>query len=181
MRIDPAIAALISTSGAFLFGIAAVHKLRDLPRFAAAFEAYGLLPVRLQPLLVVFVPLMEAGVAAGLLVPRYHAFAAAIGAALLLAYASAIAINLRQGRSDLRCGCGGPNDQRPIAAWMVWRNVLIALLLPALLLPAGSRQLELTDAVTIGLGSLACALLYACLDRLLGNGVGRAPQLRTGS
>ena len=55
--------------------------------------------------------------------------------ALLLTYAIAIAINLARGRRDLDCGCAGPNERRPIAAWMVWRNVGIAILLAAVLLP----------------------------------------------
>jgi len=61
--------------------------------------------------------------------------ASAAGAALLLAYAAAIAINLQRGRRDLACGCGGPHERRPIAAWMVWGNLLLAGLLGAVLLP----------------------------------------------
>jgi len=89
------------------------------------------------------------------------------GVALLLAYAVAIAINLARGRRDLDCGCAGPNDRRPISAWMVWRNVGMAILLAAALLPWSDRALVLTDGVTVGFGTACCALVYLCLDRLL--------------
>jgi hypothetical protein len=85
----------------------------------------------------------------------------------LLIYATAIAVNLARGRRDLDCGCAGPNDRRPIAAWMVWRNAGIAVLLSAVLLPWSDRSIVLTDGVTVGFGTACCALVYLCLDRLL--------------
>jgi len=85
----------------------------------------------------------------------------------MLAYGAGIAINLARGRRDLDCGCAGPNDRRPIAAWMIWRNVGIAILLSAVLLPWSDRVFELTDGVTVGFGTACCALVYLCLDRLL--------------
>ena len=36
------------------------------------------------------------------------------------------------------------------------------------MLPWNERQLQWTDAATVGCGLLAIALLYACADRLLG-------------
>jgi hypothetical protein len=88
----------------------------------------------------------------------------------LLAYAVAIAVNLSRGRRDLACGCGGPDDRRPIAPWMVGRNVLLACLLAAVMLPWSERPLTLTDLVTIGCGTAAAALVYLSLDRLLARG-----------
>jgi hypothetical protein len=51
---------------------------------------------------------------------------------------------------------------------MVWRNILFAIVLFPVMLPPGPRPLELTDMVTIGFGTATCALVYLCLDRLLG-------------
>jgi hypothetical protein len=98
---------------------------------------------------------------------------------LLLVYASAIAINLGRGRRDLTCGCGGPNDKRPIAAWMVWRNVLLAGLLAVTLLPRGARAMSAADALTIGGGTAAAALLYMSLDSLLGRVAPRSAAWRS--
>lgn len=165
--LDPAIAALLLACLALLFAVAALHKLRDLPHFTEVLRGYRVLPegaVRLAPV----VPLAELAVAAGLLAPGLRSSAALAGVALLLVYAAAIGVNLARGRRDLACGCGGPDDARPIAPWMVARNLTLALLLAATLLAWRERPLSTTDALTVGGGTLVATLLYVCLDRLLG-------------
>jgi len=176
--IDPVIGALLAGSFALLFAGAALSKLLDPPRFHAAFAAYQVVPpalARLSPA----VPLLEVIVAAGLLVHGSRVGAAAAGAALLVIYAAAIAINLGRGRRDLACGCGGPNDHRPIAAWMVWRNLGLAGLLGVSVLPWAPRPLSGPDALTIGVGTAVIALLYMSLDSLLGRLQPRAALLRS--
>ena len=165
--IDPAVGALLAGAFALLFASAAFHKLLDLGRFAAAFRAYEIVPPALSALSLL-VPLLELAIAAAVLAARSRRAAAAAGAALLLAYAAAIAINLGRGRRDLDCGCGGPLERRPIGAWMVWRNVVLAMLFAALLLPWASRPLGWADALTIGAGTAVAALLYLCVAVLLG-------------
>jgi hypothetical protein len=86
---------------------------------------------------------------------------------LLLVYAAAIAVNLQRGRRDLACGCGGPNDRSPIAAWMVARNVALALLLGSAWVPWTSRPLVFTDAVTVVFGLATLALVYLCVDQMM--------------
>ena len=165
--LDPAIGALLLACLTLLFASAALHKLRDLPRFSEVLRAYRVLPedaVRLAPL----VPLAELSVAAGLVAPAVRFGAALAGAALLLVYAAAIGVNLGRGRRDLACGCGGADDARPIAPWMVARNLTLALLLAVTLLPWRERPLLATDALTVGGGAVVATLLYVCLDRLLG-------------
>jgi Mn2+/Fe2+ NRAMP family transporter len=168
LTIDPAIAFLIVACTMLLFAAAAVHKLWDLRRFSEIFAAYRLLPLGVGRHASRAVPLLEAAVAVGLLFAGSRTTAASVGIVLLLAYAGAIAVNLRRGRRELACGCGGPDDRRPIASWMVWRNAGIAVLLAAAMLPWSQRSLVVTDAVTVGFGTAACALVYLCLDRLLG-------------
>ncbi len=165
--LDPAIGALLLACLALLFASAALHKLRDLAHFTEVLRAYRVLPagaVRLAPL----VPLAELAVAGALVTPAVRSGAALAGAALLVLYAAAIAVNLRRGRRDLACGCGGPDDTRPIAPWMVARNLTLALLLAVTLLTWRERPLSPTDALTAGAGSVVATLLYVCLDRLLG-------------
>jgi len=176
--IDPVIGALLAGSFALLFAGAALHKLLDPARFQAAFTAYGVLPPALARLSAV-VPLLELTVAAGLLVHGSRVGAAAAGAALLVSYAAAIAVNLGRGRRDLACGCGGPNDRRPIAAWMVWRNLCLVPLLGVSVLPHSARGLQAADALTIGAGTAVVALLYMSLDHLLGRIQPRAVLLRS--
>jgi hypothetical protein len=199
VTLDPAIAALIVACAALLFASAALHKLRDLRRFDEIFTAYGLIPLRarlprvapqallgipsaaLRLRLSYAVPLLESLVAVGLLFDASRPPAVAAGMVALLAYATAIAVNLSRGRRDLACGCGGPDDRRPIAPWMIWRNVLLTLLLAALLLPWSPRSLVLTDLLTIGFGTATCALVYLCLDRLLDQAARLAARARVSS
>ena len=181
MTIDPAIVGLIAACTALLFAGAAIHKLRDLRRFDEIFAAYGVLPLAARLRLSRAVPFLEALVAAGLLPDVTRIAAACVGIVLLLAYAGAITVNLLRGRRELACGCGGPDERRPIAPWMVWRNLLFAAMLLAVMLPWSPRPLGVTDMVTIGCGTAACALIYLCLDRLLGRSGRLSAELRMSS
>jgi hypothetical protein len=169
MILDPAIGILIVASLALLFASAAVHKLRDLRRFDEIFTAYGLMPAIPGVRISWMVPLLEMAVAAGLAVKVSRRYAGVLGIIMLSGYAAAIAVNLRRGHRDLACGCGGPDERRTIAAWMVWRNALIVLAAAAVFAPWTARQLNLTDGITIAFGLLTIALVYLCIDQLFGN------------
>jgi hypothetical protein len=177
MMLDPAVGLLLSVTIALLFGSAAVHKLRDLRRFDEIFSAYGMVPAVARLRLSWVVPIVELAVAVGLLAAASRVYAVVAGTVLLLMYAWAIGVNLRRGRRDLACGCGGPDERRPIASWMVWRNVFLALLLGSTLLPWTARSLGFTDAVTLTFGLLTLALIYLCIDQLMGY-VQRSAHLR---
>jgi hypothetical protein len=167
MILDPAIGLLTVAAIALLFASASVHKLRDLRRFDEIFTAYGLLTPVARWHFSWAIPLLELAVAVGLPFDACRPYAAGVGIVLLSVYAAAITINLRRGRRDLACGCGGPDERRPIAPWMVWRNVVIALALAGTLAPWTARPFDFTDAVTIAFGLLALALIYLCIDQLM--------------
>jgi hypothetical protein len=169
MILDPAIGILIVASVVLLFASAALHKLRDLRRFAETFTAYGLAPMNAGVRISWIVPILEVIVAAGLAVKVSRPYAGALAIIMLFGYAAAIAINLRRGHRDLACGCGGPDERRTIAAWMVWRNIVVALCAAAVFAPWTARQLALTDGITIAFGLLTVALVYLCVDQLFGN------------
>jgi uncharacterized membrane protein YphA (DoxX/SURF4 family) len=178
LMLDPAVGALLAGTFALLFASASFHKLRDLNHFAQVFRAYEMLPgalARLSPL----VPILELTVGAALLVSPSRTAAAAAGVVLLFTYAVAIGINLARGRRDLSCGCGGPHEERPIAVWMVWRNLILAALLALTLLPGTQRPLGAADALTIGAGTAVAAFLYMSLDVLLGRLAPRVAAWRT--
>jgi hypothetical protein len=176
--LDPAIGTLLVLCCATLFGGAAINKLRDTARFVAAFESYELLPTAIRPLAARLLPFGELVIAAALLYARTRAAAAIAAASLLLVYALAIAVNLRRGRRNLDCGCGGPTDRRLIAAWMVWRNVALAGVLTLQALPWRARPLLPADFLTIGGGVATAVLLYIGLERLLGEVAPRAAAMR---
>jgi hypothetical protein len=177
MMLDPAVGLLLVTAVAALFASAGVHKVRDLRRFDEIFSAYGVVPAISRWHLSWMVPVLELAVAVALLFEASRLYAVVVGVALLLAYAGAIGINLRRGRRDLACGCGGPDERRTIAPWMVWRNVVLGLALASTLVPWTARSLGFTDAVTVTFGLLTLALIYLCIDQLMGY-VQRAAHLR---
>jgi hypothetical protein len=177
MTLDPAIGLLLVAAVALLFASASAHKLRDLRRFDEIFTAYGVLPSLTRWHLSRVIPVLELAVATGLVFEGSRLYATLVGMSLLFAYAGAIGINLRRGRRDLACGCGGPDDRRPIAPWMVWRNLLIAAALAGTLAPWAVRPLTFTDAVTLVFGLLTLALVYLCVDQMM-NYLQRAAQLR---
>jgi hypothetical protein len=166
MRLDPVFGALIAIGFAVLFASAAAHKWRHLRSFEEAFAAYALLPQIPKLHLIWLIPLCETAVAVGLLARATRAAAALTGALLLLGYAGAIALNLQRGRRDIACGCGGPDQRRPIAGWMAWRNLLLALLLGIAVLPWSGRAVSWMDALTIVFGVAAAIVVYLCVDRL---------------
>jgi hypothetical protein len=175
--LDPAIGLLLVAAVALLFASASAHKLRDLRRFDEIFNAYDVLTSTTRWHFSRGIPLLELAVAAGLLFDPTRLYAAVLGMGLLSIYATAIAINLRRGRRDLACGCGGPDERRPIALWMVWRNMALVLALALGLVPWTTRPLNLTDAVTVVFGVLTLALIYLCIDQMMGY-LQRAAQFR---
>jgi hypothetical protein len=169
--IDPVVSSLLALGGAALFAWAAAHKLRAREAFAATLAEYRLVPGRLVMFASLALAAAELGTAAMLLWPVTRAIGGMAGAALLVMYASAIAINLARGRKDLDCGCG--LRPRAIGGWMVARNVMVAALLGLLWLPTSARSLGSADFATIAGTLVIGGLLYASIEMLLGRAVPR--------
>lgn len=181
MTLDPDFGLLLAVLLAALFAIASWHKFTQPAQFEGVLGAYRILPAGLVPVVSRLVPLVELLVAAGLLIPASRAVASVLMAAVLLAYATGIAVNLRRGRVDLDCGCAGPNDRRPIAPWMLARNGLLALAALAAGLPWTARPLALVDALTVAGGAATVVFLYLSAERLLGQIIPRGNALRRSS
>jgi len=108
---DPIYPIVCALALAVVLASAASHKLRAPQRFARQLEDYALVPQALLPLLTRLVPLLEAALALGLLLPACRAWAAVGAALLLIAYAAAIGIihrfhssvSLDSGRAFSKC------------------------------------------------------------------------------
>ena len=172
MLVDPVISLLAALCGVLLFGWTAVNKWRAPRQFAATVAEYRLVPEMAAPVVALALALLEAAVCASLLWPATRAAGAATGAALLLLYACAMAVNLARGRRNLDCGCG--LVRRSISAGMVLRNVALAGLLALPWLPASTRTMATADYATVAGALIVCALLYASAELLLAR-----PVLRT--
>lgn len=165
--IDPAVRLLVSVCGAALFATAAIHKLLGLGQFKAALQAYDILSAHLIGMATVLLPLTELLLAFGLCVAPLRSASLVAAALLLGAYALAIAINLRRGRRYIDCGCLGFGERRPIVAWMVTRNLTLALLFACVAaLPESVRILQWLDALTVAGGVVISALLYVAAEEL---------------
>ncbi len=179
--IDPALGSLFSIGLALLFASAAFHKFRDLGRFSLVLAAYRVIPGGPAHRLAWSFPCTELAVALALPWPPVRAWAALAASGLLLVYAAGMALNLARHRRDLDCGCAAAGRRRPIAAWMVWRNLILALASVAAALPRAPRPLAGADLLTVAAGALAAVALYAAVDRLLGEVAPRTALLRGGA
>ena len=167
--VDPVLSLACALTLSYVFLAAGVHKVRDLTHFDATLGAYGLLPGVLVHPVSLLLPVMEFGIALGLLLPRSRLMAAWAGTAVLGVYTLAIGINLARGRRAVDCGCGDPGQKQSLSEWLLLRNgVLIgfAMLIaaPALVRPAGWL-----DWTVAALAASMFALLYSACNQLLAN------------
>jgi hypothetical protein len=179
--LDPAFGFLIVAGTALLLASAAIQKFRDLARFADIVAAYRVLPTALGRPMARLIPCLEAAIALALMWEPIRNSAVIAAMILLITYAAGLSVNLLRGRHNLDCGCGSARDRRPIAAWMVWRNVLLAAVLGIAALPWSARSLNLTDLLTIVGGLSVVITLYAAADRLLGDVAPKTLMLRSHS
>jgi hypothetical protein len=171
--IDPVVDLTLRGALALLFAVAAVHKLRDVGRFAATLGEYRVLPDALVGPVSGVVIAAELGVAGALVAAGAREIGLAGAGALLLLYAAAIGINLVRGRRHIDCGCAGPAARRPIGAPLLVRNLVIAGAGLAALAPVAPRALVWLDALTVVAAIAALSGLYSALDRMLAD----APRL----
>lgn len=164
---DPVIDATLRVALTLLFLASAGHKLRDLGRFRATLADYRLLPDALAPAGAVLVVGAETALAAALVAPALRVPGLLSAAGLFLVYGAAIAINLARGRRHIDCGCAGAAGRRPISAWLVARNALLAATALGGLVPVHPRALVWVDALTVAAATATLAALYASLDRLI--------------
>ena len=164
---DPVLHAVAVAALVALWLHAGTVKLRDRLRFEGALAGYRLVPGALVLPASLVLPVLELLLAAGLVWPASRP-AAALGSALLLAlYAVAIAINLARGRGAIDCGCGG--TPRPLHPWLVGRNLVLAGVSLALLVPTAARELVWLDGASAALALAAAVGLHATLEQWLHN------------
>ena len=168
--VDPVMPLVVVLSLALLWIMAAVQKLRGFAVFSVVLADYRLIPKRATHACAVAVIALELGLGTGLLIPATRSLALVGSALLLVTYAGAIALNLVRGRRFIDCGCMGPVGHQPLSVWLVARNLSLALLALAAMLPVQGRALVWFDAITVSAAIGSAALLYAATNRLIANG-----------
>lgn len=167
---DPLVQGVFAIGLAGLLVIAGAHKLRDAEGFARVLRGYGAAlggwPDGVVRLLGVLVPTLELLAGAGVLLSAWWPLAALPALALLVCYATLLALASRPGRGIADCGCHwGSRPQAPSAAMAV-RNLVLSLPALALLLPVHPRPLVWFDAISL-VGALAGAVVLYLLANLL--------------
>jgi len=156
MAPDPLLVWIARAALALVFGAAALHKWRDFERFADALRGHHLVPATWVAPLARAMRALETALVPALLLPATAPVAAGTGAALLVAYSAAIAVNLARGRRDIDCGCS--LRPRPLSGGLLARNGLLGLGAALAAAPPTPRALAPLDLFT-AVACLATALL----------------------
>ncbi len=175
--LDPLIFRLIAMLFALLLIMAGAHKLGDRLRFQGILSNYQILPEHLVGLVSRIVPVVEILIGLGWVFARRIELVSAATAALLMAYALAMGINLLRGRSYIDCGCGfnsvrtkhANGDIQQLSMWLVFRN--LALIALAILANSGitPRSFAAVDYFSIIAATLALVFAYSAFNQLLVN------------
>ncbi len=162
----------VSVCGALALVLAgsALHKLTDVAGFARILSQYQMLPGWAIQATARSIPVFELVAAGMLLAAPTRPLGGALAAGLLAIYSSAIALQLRRGRTEIDCGCGGFGADQGIRPSLLGRN--------AALMAAALWALQPVSVATFGpavlalsaVAGLVLVLLYAAADQLLANG-----------
>lgn len=174
MKIDPAAAELVSIFLALVFGASGAMKLRDVEMFRGSVANYALLPQVLEKPFAGSLPVAELAGACAVSFAGVRAYGAAAILLLLLMFTGAVAINLARGRAGIDCGCFGPALRQELSGWLIVRNLMLAGCAAIAMLTPSARPLTWVDAVTIAIGAVTLAIMYASFNLAIGN----APKLR---
>lgn len=138
-----------------VFAASALGKLRGLRAFADSISELVPVPVprRAAAPLAVLLVLVEAAVAAGLVVPRTVRPALGMAEFLLGAFVLVI-LRARRSGSGTTCACFGSDGRRPLGALHLWRDLVLA--------GAGVVPL-LQGSAMVSIGRLALACLPAAV------------------
>lgn len=157
-----------SICAGLVFLLAGASKLRHRDLLPGVIANYRLLPERLVTPAALLLPAVELLVGAALVLgARPWAPLAAI--LLLLAFAAAMAINIRRGRRHIDCGCGQSALRQELGWPLVVRNLLLAaLLLPRLVAGDAMTGFDVAVAACSGLALFLLYLVFNALNALPG-------------
>ena len=165
---DPVIELVICYALALLWFTAAVKKAFAFEGFVATLRDYRLVPESTMVPFSAALVGMELCFSIGVVLPFTRSFFLLSSAGLFGIYAAAIGINLFRGRRYIDCGCMGL-AQQSLSGWLVWRNLLLAGLALACLLPVQPREFLWLDSISIIFAVGALVAIYATVNRLIAN------------
>jgi hypothetical protein len=162
----PLLALTLTVFTLLVFVRAAVHKILDFGEFEGFVADYQLVPdTAVRPVSTVLLGL-EILIVSFLLINPLRDGALMLAAGLLMLYGTAIAINLKRGRTHIECGCGGA--PRHLSGTLLWRNLTLTILA---LLPlfASRHALTLAESTVSIAAGMSLWLLYALFEQANAN------------
>jgi len=137
MAVTSALLAVFRSLLVLVFFVSALTKLTDRGGFKSALWSFGV-PERLQPAVVLLVPVLELAIGIGLL-PATSAWLAATGAlGLLIVFTVAIAAAILRGRRP-ECHCFGQFSSAPVSWKTVLRNGALMVAAAAIVIMGTTR------------------------------------------
>jgi len=143
---------------AAIFAWAGAAKLRSADVTERTFRAFGLAAPRT---LARTIPLVELGLAAGLVV--VPGWAAAVALAVLAAFTTVLVRAMRAG-VDVGCGCFGTSRREPVSFVELVRNGLLAVLAVAALFADAPTPIGIDDVIVVTTGAAVGAVVLALAD-----------------
>jgi len=168
--LDPIYSLTIAVLIAFVFALAAIHKVLDYSRHAGVVADYRVVPEWSVPMLAPLLIVLEFAVVVFVLLPGTRSAGLILTTGLLLIYIFSIALNLVRGRTSIDCGCGWGSQGHPISAWLIFRNLVMIAVTVAALLPSTNRLLHLGDWILAAFAGTAVIAIYSIGDLLIANG-----------
>jgi hypothetical protein len=152
--IDPVASHAIAAALGVLLLLAGWTKLRDLATFREALANYELLPPSLLSPFALALAAAECAAGLLLLPTATRSAGAALAVALWLVVTSAVVLALARGRGGIDCGCGGAQQDVPIGAGLVVRNLVLMALAALAAAPIGGRDVVWLDFAAVGATAL---------------------------
>ena len=158
---------------ALLFVFAVWSKLRNFSIFRATLADYELFPAMFVKPVASLVVILEIAIVGGAWFADTAPATMMLAMGLLLIYASAIAINLIRGRSDIDCGCTGPAVRQSLSSWLLVRNTVLASIAVVGSHTPNLRDIGVLDYSIAAGVIIAGSVIYLAANQLMAN----APRL----
>lgn len=153
---------------AWLFAVAALHKLRSPEYFLRLVTAY--LPGHTSSrVLVLLIGVVELSIAILLFIPSMQGLGFTGASTLLAGYAAMMGWQYSRGRADLECGCAGPASTLTVGPPLIIRNLVCVGLAILAQASAGHMPGSLAAASLALVLAFFLITLYLCSDQMIAN------------
>lgn len=154
-RLDPVASHAVAAALGVLLLLAGSAKLRDLAAFRDVLADYELLAPRWLAPVAVALALAECAAGLALLPVATRPAGAVLAVVLWLVVTAAVVLALARGRGGIACGCGGAQQDVPLGAGLVVRNLALLALAALAAAPIAAREV-----VWLDFAAVAAAVLF---------------------